>query len=67
MSPGHVWTSDEARRAFKALPRRQSENTPSAVVQLERRDVRERSKQRARCSPARQETRAGSKQVMSGT
>jgi DNA helicase-2/ATP-dependent DNA helicase PcrA len=30
------WVSGEARRAFKDLPRRQSENTPSSVVQLKR-------------------------------
>lgn len=30
------WVMDEARRAFKDLPRRQSENTPSPVVQLKR-------------------------------
>jgi hypothetical protein len=30
------WVADEARRAFRDLPRRQSENTPSAVVQLKR-------------------------------
>lgn len=30
------WATDEARRALKELPRRLSENTPSAVVQLKR-------------------------------
>lgn len=30
------WVTDEARRAFRELPRRLSENTPSTVVQLKR-------------------------------
>lgn len=30
------WVTSEARRAFRDLPRRLSENTPSAVVQLKR-------------------------------